>query len=91
MNKLLKRIMLDCNEATRLVSIRKYNRLSLKQRIQLSLHLMACKLCKDYSEFNDLVDDSLENVCQHDHNDQLSENKKDELKSMIEKNIKQKK
>lgn len=89
MRKLLHKIMLDCNEATHLVSIKKYHKLSVKQRIQLSLHLMACKLCKDYSDFNDLVDDTMDHVCELDHDKKMSDEKKQNIQSIIDKEIKQ--
>ena len=89
MRKLLHKIMLDCNEATRLISIKRFQKLAIRQRIQLSLHLMACRFCNQFSKINDLIDDSMDHVCstseieEHD----LSNDKKAEFSSLIEKEL----
>ncbi|MDA3930448.1 MAG: hypothetical protein PF541_15980 [Prolixibacteraceae bacterium] len=86
MKKLMHMIMLDCNEATRLTSIKKYKKLSLMQRTQLSMHLMACKFCNQFAKFNDVVDDLMEQICSNSVNEdsKLSEKKKEELETIIE-------
>ena len=86
MNKLLHKLMLDCNEATRLVSIKRYGKLTLVQRIRLSLHLAVCKVCNQFSLFNDLVDESMPHICStgHETDDKLSEERKGKIATHIE-------
>lgn len=79
--------MLDCNEATQLLSIQRFKNLTTMQHIKLSMHLMACKACKHFSVFNDLIDDSLDEVCSLHHSEHLSERKKEELRETIKENI----
>lgn len=89
MKNLMQILMLDCNEATRLTSIKRYQKLTLKQRMQLSVHLMVCQVCKKFSIFSDLVDESMEHVCQAPKEKEyhISDDKKNELESLIKKEI----
>ncbi len=41
--------MLNCKQATRLVSQRLEHKLSLGQRLGLKLHLIICHLCRNYA------------------------------------------
>ena len=89
MIKLWRKLMLDCNEATRLVSIKRYHKLTNWQHIRLSLHLTVCKFCTQFSLFNDLVDESMPHVCSTDQPvvEKLSEEKKEEMAEYIEKHL----
>lgn len=90
MNKLLHKLMLDCDEATRLVAIKRYGKLSLMQRLQLALHLAVCKVCNQFSLFNDLVDDTMPHVCSAglEKDENLSDEKKEELTTYIKEHSK---
>ena len=79
--------MLTCDEATRLVSLKRYKKLTFRERIQLSLHLFACKYCMSFAKFSDLIDDAIEGSCTHNHVDKqhLSKEKKQELYDLVNK------
>ena len=79
--------MLDCNEATRLISIRNFKKTGFKDRIRLSLHLMACKFCNQFSKFNDIIDESMPHVCNNSglEGKILSNSRKLELEKIFEK------
>ncbi len=58
----MKKIMLSCDQATELVEKKLYFRLSLKERIQLSLHLMFCKPCSNYKKQSYLIERDIPKV-----------------------------
>ena len=51
-----KKILLNCKEATKLVVIKEFEKLSFKQLVALRFHMMLCKVCalfeKQSSELN---------------------------------------
>lgn len=85
MKKLMQMLMLNCEDATRLTSIKRYKKLSLTERVRLNVHIFVCKYCSRFAKFNDLLDDSIENTCSslNNNNEILSEEKKNELKDII--------
>lgn len=87
-NKILGKILLDCNEATRLISIKKYGRLSAWQRMQLKMHLSICEICKRFSIFNELIDNAMPHVCNDEGvgNEKLSDEKKKTIDKYLKAN-----
>lgn len=77
--------MFNCEEATRLVSIKNFKKLTLVERVKLTMHFWACKCCQNFSDFSDIVDDSIDHTCDHsDHeNKVLSKEKKSQLSEII--------
>lgn len=77
--------MLTCEEATRLVSLKRYKKLTLRERMKLSMHLFVCKYCQRFAKFSDLVDDAIEHSCNTSplSDQKLSEEKKHELYDLV--------
>ena len=64
--------MLDCNQATLLISRKLDGRLSLWEQIRLKIHLMNCKFCHNFNLQSEKIDkiikitpDELEHKCNH--------------------------
>ena len=51
--------MLSCRETARLIAASKERRLTLKERVQLYLHLRACALCQRFKKQMDILEKSL--------------------------------
>lgn len=48
--KALKNIMLSCKKATELMEKKTILKLSLKETVQLHMHISVCKACKSYQK-----------------------------------------
>lgn len=81
--------MLSCDEATKLIALKKYRKIRLIDRIRLSMHLIACKYCKSFEVFNNKLEDSIEHTCSNisTSNSEITSEKKTDLKNLINKNI----
>ena len=49
-------MMLSCEDATLLITKKSEEKLSIKKRMQLSIHLMSCKLCSTYASDTEVID-----------------------------------
>jgi hypothetical protein len=47
-NQLMNRTMLSCEDATCLISKKLHQKLTVKERIKLTLHLWSCKFCSRF-------------------------------------------
>lgn len=84
------KIMLDCDEATYLITKSEVDKIGCVKRIQLKMHLAGCKFCHRFKVQSELIDKSLktlENIHLHHTDEQLasklSKEKKEELQQMI--------
>lgn len=84
------KVMLDCDEATYLITKSEVDKIGCVKRIQLEMHLAGCKFCRRFKIQSDLIDQSLktlENIHLHNTDEQLSsklpKEKKEELQQMI--------
>ena len=48
--------MITCKQATEWIDTKDYSKLSLKQRFDLKIHLLLCKLCNDYAKKSKVID-----------------------------------
>lgn len=89
MKNMMSKIMLTCKKATFYSSIKNYEKLSRRHRIQLNAHLMMCAHCRRFSRQSDLIDKNISrfslNGRQTEEN--LSEEKKSEIKNTINQNL----
>lgn len=80
-------MMMACDEATFLVSKSRDQKLSFKERINLRMHLLSCKICLRFARDIEKLDNYLKSdafQCTH-HN--LNAKKKEEIKEIIIKEI----
>lgn len=57
--------MITCKEATNFISLKEERKLSLKQYIQLWVHLGACSLCKLFYRQNKIITKSAGKLHEH--------------------------
>ncbi len=70
--KIMDKLLLDCNQATFLVSKKLDGKLSFIEKIRLKLHLMNCKFCYTFNVQSEKIDeilkitpDNLQKKCRH--------------------------
>jgi len=90
MIKGMDKIMLDCEQATYLITKSEMEDIGLVKRIQLKMHLAGCKFCKRFKIQSDLIDHSLrtlEHIKLHEEDKnsalKLRDEKKEELQKVI--------
>lgn len=57
--------MLNCKEATQLLSLRCERKLRFKQQLQLKVHLMVCSRCRGFAKNNQLLDQMMKEFAEH--------------------------
>jgi len=88
MMKGMNRIMLDCDQATMLLSQSGFESIGCLRNFQLKLHLMGCKFCREFAKQSRMINTVLENLREspeelHVH---LNEQQKQRLALVIEQN-----
>ncbi len=58
--RLMNKIMLSCEEATALISVKRHRKISIIQQIQLKMHLMVCRYCRRFDVQNNFIDQAME-------------------------------
>lgn len=56
------KIMLDCEEATYLISKSDMENIGCVKKVQLKMHLMGCSLCRRFKVQSDIIDKSLKTL-----------------------------
>ena len=83
-------VMLDCEQAT-LTSIRNdLESLGFMKRLQLRMHLMGCKYCREYVRQSALINEEIKQMTEVNTDDLrilLTHNQKERLNETIEQNI----
>lgn len=80
MKKMMNLIMLSCKKTTELIEKRFVTKLSVVEKIQLSMHTAMCKTCKMYEKQSDIIEKSLEKIQQKECEPmKLSSEKKEEI------------
>lgn len=80
------KILLTCKEATLLISKRQHNATTLKEKFQLQLHLLVCKVCSLFNKQSNLLHKHMTEVHGNDqelHFLELDASKKSNLQSHI--------
>ncbi len=60
MKKIMHILFLSCVKATELIEKKFLFKLSLKEKIQLSLHKMVCNACSNYEKQNMIIEKAVE-------------------------------
>lgn len=58
--QLMNKIMLSCHQATELMSVKRYRKISALKSMQLKMHLMACHYCRKFEAQNNFIDHSMD-------------------------------
>lgn len=78
------KLMITCGEATDFISKKEERKLSFLQKIQLSIHLYICDLCRLFSKQNKIIIKSIPGM--DDHSDaSLSELQRNEMIRVLNK------
>ena len=80
--------IVSCQEATRLASLKMERRLSIKEKIDLQLHLMVCDLCVSFNKHINGLRVILRSYTPQGEK-QLSTDSKNQLKTAINNQLKQ--
>lgn len=70
------KILLTCQKATELVEKKQHKKTSLKENIQLKLHLWICKACAIYEKQSKIIQRFLQNISKKNLEEKLSEESK---------------
>ena len=90
MMKGMNKIMLSCDKATYLITRNEYEKLNYTNRVQLSMHLVACKYCRRFAEQSEYITEQLNKLKDpksQDFSICLTENQKNKLNTAIENQI----
>ncbi|MBS3915605.1 MAG: hypothetical protein KG003_14010 [Bacteroidetes bacterium] len=68
MGKIKNKLMLSCKEAAGLIEKKQHFRLTLKEKLDLTLHKMACSACRMYEKQNNALNKKLKEVNEVDYN-----------------------
>lgn len=84
------KIMLNCEEATYLITKSDMEKIGCVKRMQLKMHLMGCSLCRRFKVQSEIIDQSLktlENIHMekenHINSKELPKENKEKLEKMI--------
>lgn len=80
----MKNLMITCKQATHYISIKEENKLSILDRLKLSMHLMICKFCALFARQNKFIVSQIKNV---HPTETLSEMEKESIHKNILENI----
>ena len=87
----LKKIQYNCRKATFLIEKKQIGKITLREKIELSIHLAGCSICKTFEKqslvINHMVK-SLFNASQH-HNLKLDDDFKKDLQKRLDEKLSQ--
>ncbi len=72
--------MINCKESTRLTIKKEENKLTLREKIELSFHLMICKYCRAFNVQSNWINGISKNL---NANDKFSDSEKAELEASM--------
>lgn len=90
MMKGMNMVMLDCDQATMVSTHLDLENVSFIKKLQLKMHLIGCKYCREYARQSKLLIDELDQLKEIDQNNlhiHLTEKQKETLEETIEHNI----
>jgi len=86
----MNKIMLSCDMATYLITRNEFEKLNYAKRMQLSMHLVACKYCRRFAEQSKYISEQLnklKNSKTQNFSICLTEKQKNNLNTAIENQI----
>ena len=90
--KSMNSIMLDCDNATYLVTKQEFDKLSCVKRMQLKMHLASCKFCRVFAQQSKIINKQIEeirNINESDPEVHLSHEQKEEIQEVIDTTLKE--
>ena len=85
MNKMMHLMMLSCKDATFLLTKNEYQKLNLKENLQLKMHLMGCKFCRAFEKQNKIISEKILYIQTHPLEYELDEDQKSNIRENIKK------
>ena len=82
---MMHRLMLSCDKATFFITKKDYQKLSCKENAQLKMHLMGCKLCRNFNDQNAILSDKIKALQTNPPQINLSPEKKAEIQETLDK------
>ena len=76
--------MIDCKEAAHLIDKEDFDKLTLRQKLNLRMHNAMCGKCRGYKRFSHILKSLFGNITKH--NECLSCEEKEELKKKLTSN-----
>lgn len=83
-------VMLNCEEATYLITKSELTKVGCVKRMQMKMHLMGCELCRRFKLQSEFINENLkqlEIINQTHIHHKLPEIKKEELQTLVETNF----
>jgi hypothetical protein len=81
--RIVHKAVYTCEEASRLIVQKKDNKLNVKQRIRLWMHLAICSACKRFDIHNAWLDKQLHNMDSHDFNEAMPAKSKQKIAAAL--------
>ncbi|MCH7534253.1 MAG: hypothetical protein IH948_00620 [Bacteroidetes bacterium] len=83
--ELMRKLMLDCKQATLLISKSQEVELNVGEKLKLRAHLMACKYCNLFKKESQFLEDNISHMINDlDQGNTLSEDSKKALQEAID-------
>ncbi|MFY0602413.1 MAG: hypothetical protein JXQ93_00580 [Flavobacteriaceae bacterium] len=84
---MFRKFMMSCDEAAMICDKNQYGEASFLDKIKLQIHLLACKMCKEYTKQNSLLTKVFKKKASHQKEQHicLSSHEKENLKKELEK------
>jgi len=85
----LKKIMYNCRQATLLIEKKQLGRLSLRERVELHIHLTGCSFCRLYNKQSSLINNMVQQLLEGSNRQDitLDDDFKKELRERIEEEL----
>ena len=85
----LKKIMYNCRQATLLIEKKLAGRLSLRERLELHIHLTGCSFCRLYNKQSSLINNMVQQLLDSSNREDvtLDDDFKKELQERIEEEL----
>lgn len=86
----LKRIAYNCSKATFLIEKQQISRITMREKLELNIHLAGCSVCRIYEKQSMAINRMIKNLFQTTQRNELTldENFKQRLKEQIERKLK---
>ncbi|MXV15809.1 hypothetical protein [Hufsiella ginkgonis] len=83
----LKKIQHNCKQATFLIEKQSLTRLSLRESIELRIHLAGCSLCRLYQQQSGMIGRAVQQLLKSSREKPLDETFKQELQNRIDERL----
>ncbi|WP_316834351.1 hypothetical protein [Pedobacter nutrimenti] len=81
----LKKILYNCRKATYLIEKQQIGRITLREKMELKIHLTGCSICKTFQRQSILINHMVKNLFKADHQTELKLD--DKFKNHLQKRI----